>query len=181
MGVLLLRLPLSLFACREGGRGRDARRWDRASAPGASAKIRSRSSTSDLMTSRSILPRSAECIGGIMAKRVRHAVSTQPSTGSRDRIPARTEKLAARRAMPLRKRSEVQALPRAAIEADEGGMMPRLLVLKSTSRMLAQLEDFQFEPRFRSRAAAVRWLLGSARHQAEGEVIAVFHTRPRSS
>src|SRR5260370_20335283 len=59
MGDLLLRLPLSLFAWREGGRGRNARRWDRASAPGASPKIRSRSSTSDLMTSRSILPRSA--------------------------------------------------------------------------------------------------------------------------
>src|SRR5260370_21376576 len=63
MGDLLLRLPLSLFAWREGVRGRDAPRWDRASAPGASAKIRSRSSTSDLMASRSILPLSGGCIG----------------------------------------------------------------------------------------------------------------------
>ncbi len=61
--------PSLLFTWRECGRGRDARRWDRASAPGASPKIRSRSSTNDLMTLGSILPPSAGCIGGLMAKR----------------------------------------------------------------------------------------------------------------
>ena len=68
-GGFLLRLPSLLFTWRECGRGRDARRWDRASAPGASPKIRSRSSTNDLMTLGSILPPSAGCIGGLMAKR----------------------------------------------------------------------------------------------------------------
>jgi hypothetical protein len=59
-----MRLRLSLFFWRETGRGRDARRSDRASAPGAGPKIRSTSSTSDLMPTGSILSPGAGCIGG---------------------------------------------------------------------------------------------------------------------